>query len=204
MVFIRACSGLYPGGVFKGGAEQNILGVPMRFARFLQRTFVLALVMIASPAWPLGPGGGHGGHGGGHAGHFGGGFGGGHGHGFHSGRGHHFFHGGVVFLGAVEPFGFDPEPVVAPPPPVAPLDCGGGVGCGFVPPGMGGLLQSGPSLPEEPLAAKGEIDLTRAHWREPDPGECPPDQKLFRPPGQRKWKCADPRLQRADGFEITP
>ena len=169
----------------------------MRYARFLQSALVSALfssvlLLSSDAAWSRGSGGGHGGHVGG-------------GHGFHGGRGHHF-HRALLFVGPFTPFDFAPEPFSPGIPPGA-FGCEDGLGdpagCSIVPPGIG-LLQAGPSLPEDPQAAMGEIDLTRAHWREPESGECPPDQKLLRLPGQRKWRCADPRLQRADALRIAP
>ena len=174
--------------------------MPLRYTRFLQSALVLALLMVSSAAWSHGPGGGHGGHTGG-------------GHGFHSGRGRgfgfrgfgHHFHGAALFVSPFDPFGFVPD--FSPGIPAGPFGCedelGGPAACAFVPPGIG-LLQTGPSLPEEPLAATGGIDFTRAHWREPDPGECPPDQKLVRLAGQRQWRCADPRVERTDAFRIVP
>ncbi|HTF33666.1 MAG TPA: hypothetical protein VK714_08190 [Myxococcota bacterium] len=175
----------------------------MRFTRFLPSTLVLALLMSPSTASSQGHGGGHGGHMGG-------------GHGFHGGRsrafgfrgfGHHF-HGAALFISPFDPFGFGPEPFSTGTPAGA-FGCEDELGvpgaCSFVPPGIGlGLLQTGPALTEQPIVATGEIDPTRAHWREPDPGDCPPDQKLLRLPGQRQWRCADPRLQRADAFKFAP
>jgi hypothetical protein len=189
-----ASSGVCAGGVFRKGRTRK--GVPVRSKWFLQSALLLALLFASSGAWSRGPGAGHGGHAG--VGH-------GFGHGFHGGgRGHHFFHHGVVFVGPVAPFGFDyPEPPLAPVIPMEPPGCDPEAGCAPAPPGVGGLLMSGPSLAEEPVAST-EIDLTRAHWRHPDPGECPPDQMLLRLPAQRQWRCADPRLQPADTLRIAP
>jgi len=175
--------------------------------------------MGPTAAWPHGHGGGgHGGHiGGGHigGGHIGGvHIGGAHGfHGFHGfhGRGRGFgFRGfadhGVLFLTPFEPFDSAPEPF-SPGIPVGPFGCEDALGvpgaCSFATPG-GGLLQTGPALPDRPLVATGEIDPTEAHWSEPDPGECPPEQKLLRLPGQRAWRCADPRIVRLGTSGILP
>ncbi|HBZ71772.1 MAG TPA: hypothetical protein DEP35_19415 [Deltaproteobacteria bacterium] len=168
----------------------------MRSARFLQSGLAFALLVSASAAWSHGQGGGHGGHG------------------FHSGRGRafgfrgfgHHFHGGALFISPFEPFGLEPEPF-SPGIAVGPLGCEDGlgvpVGCSYFPPGIG-LLDEGPSLPEEPFAATEEIDPSRARWREPEPGECPPNQKLLRLPGQPKWRCADPRLHHAEAAGSAP
>jgi len=188
--------------------QRQVVGLPLRCARFLQIALAMGLLVGPTAASSRGHGGG------GHGGHAGGGHGF---HGFHGLHGFHGFHGrgrgfgfrgfanhGVLFLTPFEPFDFAPEPF-SPGIPVGPFGCedefGGLSAC---PPPEGGLLQTGPALPERPLAARGEIDPTRAHWSEPDPGECPPDQKLLRLPGQRAWRCADPRLVRLDSSGMLP
>ena len=167
--------------------------VTLRSARFLQSALVFALLMSASAgAWSHGPGGGHGG---GHGFH-----GGGRGRGFgFRGFGHHF-HGGVLFVSPFDPFGFEPEPFS---PGIAAGPFGYEEGVPAFPPGIG-LLEEGPSLPQEPFAASEEIDPSRAHWREPEPGECPPNQKLLCLPGQPQWRCADPRLRHAEAAGSAP
>ena len=167
----------------------------MRPKWFLESVLLFALVFASSTASPRGSGAGHGGHTG--VGH-------GFGHGFHGGRGHHLFHHAVVFVGPLEPFGFDSEPLTPPVPMGPSLGCDPVTGCAAaVAPGIGGLLMSGPSLPEEPVVST-EIDLLRAHWRKPDSGECPPDQMLLLLPGQRQWRCADPRVQPASTLRLAP
>jgi hypothetical protein len=169
----------------------------LRSAWFLRSVLVSVLfLLIPNAAFSRGSGGGHGGH-----------FGGG--HGFHAGRGRHFHGGGFVFLAPFD-YGFAPDSFYpgGPPGPLAPpvpFGCDDGLGgpsCSLGSPGGGGaILQSGPSLPE---ITASEIDLTKAHWKQPEPGECPPDQKLLRLPGQSRWRCADPRVQPAETLYVAP
>jgi len=192
------CGGVLAQGVLREEGNHRSAEVLLRFTRFLQTALVFALVASSPPASSNGPGGGHGAHFGSHVG--------GHGfHGFHGGRGRafHGFH-GVLFVGPLDDsFGFVPGPLSTEGP-VVPFGCEPGApGCDFAPSGIG-LLQAGPSLPESALAETEEVDFAKAHWREPGPGECPPDQRLLRLPGQRQWRCADPRLQGPDVLGSAP